>query len=64
MVKRKAPSPRDWFDNCGGWRPRHNLDELRCGMEAGLLNAQDEYGMGNCEHRYNERANDPCPSRG
>lgn len=45
MAKRKAPSPRDWFDNCGGWRPQHDLDELRCGIEAGLLNEQDEYGM-------------------
>ena len=45
MAKRLAPSSRDWFDNCGGWRPRHDLDELRRGIEAGLLNAQDEYGM-------------------
>jgi hypothetical protein len=45
VAKRLAPSSRDWFDNCGGWRPRHDLDELRRGIEAGLLNEQDEYGM-------------------
>lgn len=45
MAKRKAPSLREWFDNCGGWSSRHNLDELRRGIEAGLLNEQDEYGM-------------------
>jgi hypothetical protein len=45
VAKRKAPSLREWFDNCGGWRPRHDLDDLRRGIEAGLLNAQDEYGM-------------------
>jgi hypothetical protein len=36
---------REWFDNCGGWSSRHDLDELRRGIEAGLLNEQDEYGM-------------------
>jgi hypothetical protein len=41
----KAVSAREWFDNCGGWRPRHDLDQLRRGIAAGLLNAQDEYGM-------------------
>jgi len=45
MAKRKAPSPADWFNNCGGWRPRHDLDELRRGIEARMLNEQDEYGM-------------------
>jgi Ankyrin repeats (3 copies) len=45
VAKRLSPSSRDWFDNCGGWRPRHDLDELRRGIEAGLLNEQDEYGM-------------------
>jgi len=45
VAKRKAPSTREWFDNCGGWRPRHDLDELRHGIKAGLLNEQDEYGM-------------------
>ena len=45
MAKRNAPSPREWFDNCGGWRPRHDFGELRRGIKAGLLNEQDEYGM-------------------
>src|SRR5262249_33627647 len=45
VAKRKHSSLREWFDNCGGFRPRHDLDELRGGIEAGLLNAQDEYGM-------------------
>jgi len=45
VAKRKAPAPREWFDNCGGWLPRHDLDELRRGIEAGMLNAHDEYGM-------------------
>jgi hypothetical protein len=45
VATRKATSTREWFDNCGGWRPRHDLDELRRGIEAGLLNEQDEYGM-------------------
>ena len=35
----------EWFENCGGWAPRHDLDELRQGIEAGMLNEQDEYGM-------------------
>lgn len=45
MARQKAPSQTEWFDNCGGWRPRRDLDELRRGIEAGLLNEQDEYGM-------------------
>jgi hypothetical protein len=45
VAKRKAPSPAKWFDNCGGWRPRHDLSELRDGIQAGLLDVQDEYGM-------------------
>src|SRR5262249_5596254 len=45
VAKRTAPSLREWFDNCGGWRPRHDLDELRRGIKAGLVNEQDEYGM-------------------
>jgi hypothetical protein len=36
---------REWFDNCGGFSPSHNLNELRAGIEGGLLNEQDEYGM-------------------
>jgi hypothetical protein len=45
MAKQKAPSPREWFDNCGGWGPRHDLVELRRGIKNGMLNAHDEYGM-------------------
>jgi hypothetical protein len=45
VAKRKGDSRRDWFDNCGGWYPRHDLDDLRRGIEAGLLDEQDEYGM-------------------
>jgi hypothetical protein len=41
----KAPSSVDWFGNCRGWRPRHDLSELRHGIEAGFLDEQDEYGM-------------------
>jgi hypothetical protein len=44
VAKALAPSSRDWFDNCGGWRPRHDLDELRRGIET-RLNEQVEYGM-------------------
>jgi hypothetical protein len=36
---------RNWFDNCGGWRPQHDLATLRRGIESGLLNVQDQYGM-------------------
>lgn len=45
MAKPKAPTFREWFDNCGGWSSRHDIDELRRGIEAGLLDEQDEYGM-------------------
>jgi hypothetical protein len=45
VAKRRAPSLADWFNNCGGWRSRHDLEELRQGIEAGRLNEQDEYGM-------------------
>lgn len=34
-----------WFENCGGWSPRHSLKELRAGIAKGLLNEQDETGM-------------------
>ncbi len=34
-----------WFENCGGWSPGHDLNDLRAGIEAGQLNEQDEYGM-------------------
>ncbi len=39
------PSDKEWFSNCGGWFPRHSLEELRAGIAAGLLDRQDEYGM-------------------
>jgi ankyrin repeat protein len=45
VAKQKVLSLEDWFDNCGGWRPRHDIDELQRGIEAGMLNEQDEYGM-------------------
>jgi hypothetical protein len=34
-----------WFGNCGGRRPRHDLSDLRWGIEAGVLDAQDGHGM-------------------
>ena len=36
---------KQWFENAGGWRPRHDLGELRRGIEGGLLDLQDEHGM-------------------
>lgn len=45
MAGRKAPTSEEWFSNCGGWRPRHDLDELRRGIAAGRTNEQDRYGM-------------------
>jgi hypothetical protein len=45
VAKSKKVSPADWFDNCGGWRPRHSLADLQKGIEAGMLDEQDEYGM-------------------
>lgn len=42
---KKALSTKEWFNNFGGWQPHHDLDLLRRGIEAGLLNEQDEYGM-------------------
>jgi hypothetical protein len=45
-VKTMAKATQErWFENCGGWKPSHDLNDLRAGIEAGLLNAQDEYGM-------------------
>jgi hypothetical protein len=41
----KAPTLQEWFWNCCGLEPEHNLDTLRAGIKAGLLNEQDEYGM-------------------
>jgi hypothetical protein len=34
-----------WFGNCGGRRPRHDLSDLRWGIEAGMTDAQDGHGM-------------------
>lgn len=34
---------QSWFDNCGGWFPNHNLDELQAGIAQGWLNEQDKY---------------------
>src|SRR6185436_4022512 len=45
MAKRRPLAVKDWLDDCGGWRPQRDVDELRRGLEAGLLNEQDEYGM-------------------
>lgn len=45
MAKRKAVPLSNWFDNCGGWYPRHDLDDLRRGIAANLLDEQNEYGM-------------------
>ena len=45
MAKRRAVTRQEWFDNCGGWRPRHDINELRRGIAAGWLDEQDEYGM-------------------
>ncbi len=44
MAKRKALSLEGWFGNCGGCRPSHDLGELQRGIQAGMLNEQDEYG--------------------
>jgi hypothetical protein len=35
---------RKWFDNSGGFSPAHDLDVLKQGIRAGLLDEQDEYG--------------------
>jgi hypothetical protein len=45
MAKRRAPSLKRWFDNCGGWFPKHDLNALRRGIAVGLLDEQDEYGL-------------------
>lgn len=44
MSEGKSLSLRQWLDNCGGWSARHDVDYLRRGIEAGLLNEQNEYG--------------------
>lgn len=45
MAKRELAALTNWFDNCGGWRPKHDLELLRRHIQEGLLNEQDEYGM-------------------
>ena len=45
MANQKGNSLRGWFENCGGWDPKHDLDKLHRSIKAGLLNEQDEYGM-------------------
>ncbi len=40
----KSPLQK-WFENAGGYSPSHDLEELRAGIAAGLLDRQDEYGM-------------------
>ena len=44
MARSRKPVPRQWFDNCGGWQPQHDLAVLRRGIVDGLLNVQNEYG--------------------
>jgi hypothetical protein len=34
-----------WFDNCGGFKPAHDIDTLREGIRRRLTNLQDEYGL-------------------
>ncbi|HET6975598.1 MAG TPA: ankyrin repeat domain-containing protein [Pyrinomonadaceae bacterium] len=50
MTDAKILSLRKWFDNCGGWIARHDVEELRRGIEAGLLDEQDDYGMTALHH--------------
>jgi Ankyrin repeats (3 copies) len=45
LAKQKSPSLKEWFNNCGAWHSHHDVDALRQGIEGGLLNEQDEYGM-------------------
>lgn len=45
VAKQRPPSLEEWCENCGGWRPRHDVGELRRGIASGMLNEQDEYGM-------------------
>jgi len=41
----QGPSTKAWFENCGGWQPRHDIDLLKRGIAAGMLDDQEEYGM-------------------
>lgn len=45
MAEQSALSLTEWFNNCGGWQPGYDLEELRRGINAGMINEQDEYGM-------------------
>jgi hypothetical protein len=45
MTKARGPSLKKWFENCGSRPPHHKLDVLRRGINAGLLDAQDEDGL-------------------
>ena len=45
MVNDTPRSLREWFENCGAWSPHHDLGKLRQGIQFGLLNEQDKYGM-------------------
>ena len=33
-----------WFDNCCGFKPAHDLETLRYGIQRRLINLRDEYG--------------------
>jgi ankyrin repeat protein len=45
MAKRKNPTLKTWFRNCGGFGPSLDLDQLQDGLDAGFLDEQDEWGM-------------------
>ncbi len=45
MAKKKQLSIEKWFDNFGGYAPKHSLTELREGIASDLVDRQDEYGM-------------------
>jgi Ankyrin repeat len=44
-VRAEEPAAYAWFDNAGGFRPSHDLAVLRRGIEEGMLDRQDEWGM-------------------
>lgn len=44
MAKLRPPSRKEWFDNCGGFKPKHDLTVLLRGIASGLLDEQDKYG--------------------
>lgn len=45
MAEGQGLSSKEWFTNCGGWRPRHDTNILRAGIQSGRLDEQDQYGM-------------------